>query len=945
MKHAFKKIIATIMVLLLVLLNISNIVIKAEDNIEDDGISVFSLGENGEAIKVRGNEDTVGDYGDATGYEITSAQGIDHVDYRDSLHHCMNVTTSEGITVGYCMQPYMNGPSIDSYNDYDYIEGLSNSSIFSAISEQEADRWKAAYVVGTRYGFGGTMADPNHKEGRNVHDGGTFGTYLVKSGDDVKAVRGLMIGGKVYEMTSGEAKALTQVVVHYIANRGSLKTITDFKGYTNPDSTSAAFAHMCSYAYFAGINYDNGKSLREVAQYYDANTILNADQSFKWEIYDCDSDSWKLYNGESLGIEHMDSDSKVKLRVSYYSKSMCNKLLNNVSSGNTTVVHNYSPFVVETVKTDSDYYDYITVNNNGNIPIKITYDKVTAGFESVTDNTIAGKKYDIDTFSQSAIIEIDGKELISSGESVNISVSTGVGATAAPCFDDRTSRYSARMFSCRDVQDCLMIASNETVDIASEVTVSLSVDGSIRVRKVSAAPEITEDNSCYDFSGAKYNVYAVKSDKDTSKTNLVGSFVTNSEGIGIVSYSKYNANDVGDISNVSKNQLNELPLGWYMVCEEIAPQNESYKLDTKKYYVNINSDNYKEVKKVVSEENPNADPIPFEIVKKGVDGDKVGKAKLEGAEFTVYYYKGYYDSYQDILDENISYDRKWMFETKIAASTSNATCIIHEDLLLEESDEPYLNDDGAMILPLGTIVVKETKAPEGYTLNDAKYSIVNTVDGTTTPIECPFVSKVVVNSGTVKLSVANKIIVDENNIRGDLMLIKKDGKTEEPMAGIPFSVTSKTTGESHIIVTDKNGIASTASSAILHSEKTNGNDKFDEKQILEPTGVWFSGSDVAILVDDGRGALPYDDYIVKELPCNSNSDYVLSEEFEISVKSQNELVEYGDVVNQHKPEIRTNLFDSIDGDKVVSLTGEADILLTDRVTYKYLDTDKTYILK
>ncbi len=945
MKHAFKKIIAAIMVLLFVLLNISDTAIKAEESIEDGGISVFSLGEDGEAIMVRGNEDTVGDYGDVAGYEITSAQGTNHVEYRDMLHHCMNVTTSEGITVGYCMQPYMNGPSIDSYNDYNYIEGLSNSSIFSAISEQESDRWKAAYVVGTRYGFGGTMADPNHSEGRNIHDGGTFGTYIVKSGDGVKAVRGLMIGGKVYEMTSGEAKALTQVVVHYIANRGSLKTITDFKGHTNPGTTSEAYNHMADYAYFAGINFDNGKSLREVAQYYDANTILNAYQSIKWEIYDSNTKSWKEFNGESLGAEHMDSEAKVKLRVNYYSKNMCNKLLYNTSTNNVAVIHDYSPFVVETVKSGSDYYDYITVNNKGSIPIKVTYDKVTAGKESVTDNTIAGRKYDIDTFSQRAIIEIDGEKLLASDEGISLNVATGVGAAAAPCFDDSTSRYSARMFSCKDVQDCLMIASNENVDISSDITVRLAVDGSIRVKKVSAEPEITDNNSCYDFTGAKYNVYAVSSDKDTGKANLVGTFITNADGIGIVSYSKYNSADEGEISETSKNQLNNLPLGWYMVCEESGPTNDSYKIDTRKYYVNINSDNYKEVKDVVSEEYPNADPIPFEIVKKGIDGDKVGKSSLEGAEFTVYYYKGYYDSYQDIISANVSYDRRWIFETRISASTNNATCLIHEELLLEGSDEPYLSDKGSMILPLGTIVVMETKAPEGYTLEDAKYSIVNTIDGTSTPIECPYVSKVVMNAGTIKLSVANNIVVDETNIRGDLMFIKKDGDTGEPMAGIPFLITSKTTGESHIIVTDKDGIATTSASKILHSDKTNGNDSYDENQALEPTGVWFSGGDNIVEVNDLRGALPYDDYVVKELPCKANSDYVLSRPFEISVEKQNELVEYGEVVNEHMPMIKTSLFDAIDGDKIVSADGNADISLLDRVSYEYLDTDKTYVLK
>ena len=187
-------------------------------------------------------------------------------------------------------------------------------------------------------------------------------------------------------------------------------------------------------------------------------------------------------------------------------------------------------------------------------------------------------------------------------------------------------------------------------------------------------------------------------------------------------------------------------------------------------------------------------------------------------------------------------------------------------------------------------------------------------------------------------------VIFQQLVSNYLKLIKVDGETGKPMAGIPFSITSKTTGESHIVVTDKNGIASTWAKHIPHSFKTNENDQYDEQLELEPTGVWFSGSEAVVIADDSRGALPYDDYIIRELPCKANAAYYINKEFEVSIRNDG-VYEYGTVTNERLPEIKTKLFDSIDGDKVVSKEGKADISLVDKVTYKYLETGKIYVLK
>ncbi|MGI6536549.1 MAG: hypothetical protein ACOX12_09170 [Eggerthellaceae bacterium] len=84
--------------------------------------------------------------------------------------------------------------------------------------------------------------------------------------------------------------------------------------------------------------------------------------------------------------------------------------------------------------------------------------------------------------------------------------------------------------------------------------------------------------------------------------------------------------------------------------------------------------------------------------------------------------------------------------------------------------------------------------------------------------------------------------------------------SHQRLANVPFKITSKTTGESHVIVTDANGYASTAASWNKHTEDTNGG--------KEGSGVWFGSSDP----DDAKGALLYDTYSIEEQRCDSNAD-------------------------------------------------------------------------
>ena len=89
--------------------------------------------------------------------------------------------------------------------------------------------------------------------------------------------------------------------------------------------------------------------------------------------------------------------------------------------------------------------------------------------------------------------------------------------------------------------------------------------------------------------------------------------------------------------------------------------------------------------------------------------------------------------------------------------------------------------------------------------------------------------------------------------RGDIEGVKIGAGTHKRLAGVPFRITSKTTGESHIVVTDNNGQFSTASSWASHKVNTNAGKSSED-------GVWFGTSEP----DDSKGALLYDTYVIEE---------------------------------------------------------------------------------
>lgn len=186
---------------------------------------------------------------------------------------------------------------------------------------------------------------------------------------------------------------------------------------------------------------------------------------------------------------------------------------------------------------------------------------------------------------------------------------------------------------------------------------------------------------------------------------------------------------------------------------------------------------------------------------------------------------------------------------------------------------------------------------------------------------------------TVNLT-ADKILTFKNQVvRGDLTIIKRTDYGM-PMANIPFRIKSQTTGETHIIVSDANGVASTWQNA--HSNHTNGYDSITDISNItyKGYGSWF-GLDGANQspVNNDLGALPYDTYIVTELVCNNN-DFCYdvegqSKTFTISYDRQVQDIEWTNDCVEFS--IGTVATDNEDGDKIISAKQNAQI--KDRVDY------------
>ena len=437
--------------------------------------------------------------------------------------------------------------------------------------------------------------------------------------------------------------------------------------------------------------------------------------------------------------------------------------------------------------------------------------------------------------------------------------------------------------------------------------------GYLTLHKDSSNKTLTDANDCYSLAGAEYGVYT-----DSNCSNKVATLTTNASG---------NANTVS------------LNPGRYYVKETKAPK--GYFTDSQVYTADVSGENRESspVKLSVSD-NPANDPMSMLLGK--FDGQKTyngagnlpqGSATLAGAEFTVDYYATLdYKSYDDLKNADVKPMRSWTFSTD-----SNGFCsfdIAH----FVSGDAFWYRLDGTPALPRGTVVIRETKAPMGYVKSD----------------EVSF-QKIQENNSVEGVITYNAPEVAEQVYRSDIEFTKKADNGSDRLAGVPFKVTSLTTGESHIAVTDENGYFSSASSWNAHDSNTNANDwaltasdTIDSTKLDANAGFWFGNNSVldgngtaptsdAVKADNKLGALPFDTYSVEELRCSANEGYALINTT-VTVTRDAKTIDLG-TFDDPEPEIHTTAYDASDSDHYV---GVGTVKISDKVEYSHLVAGKTY---
>lgn len=477
--------------------------------------------------------------------------------------------------------------------------------------------------------------------------------------------------------------------------------------------------------------------------------------------------------------------------------------------------------------------------------------------------------------------------------------------------------------------------------VSAQVKLIKNFGGWVEINKSSANTGITDGNGCYSLEGAEYVVY-------NSDNQAVDKLTTDANGY-------------------AKSKL--LPSGTYTVKELKAPN--GYALDEDSHGIEIKSG---QTTTSNLKDHPQNDPAAMLLGKydgeKTYNGEKnlpLGSASLYGAQYSIEYYDGLYDTAEE-AEASGDPSRKWVMQTDedgyVNLADGDDTFDVHDadgnvtaTLPYKVSgDDFYRSSDGIITLPLGTIVIKEIKAPKGYNLPQP-FGMDQT-----------YVRKITSDTSiTEAVKSYNAPEQAEPVFRSDLEFTKAASDDAHSLANVPFKITSKTTGESHVIVTDENGKASTKASWNKHTENTNGNDwvmtentdgvqgfiakLLDTGKALDSTsGVWFGqyqdGDETKITdPDDERGALPYDEYTLEELPCAANDGYqLIRKDFTVSrdnTFNADNTVNLGTLTDQDIS-ISTQASDKADGDQEV--VAEPDVTIVDKVSCDNLSKGTEYII-
>ena len=426
----------------------------------------------------------------------------------------------------------------------------------------------------------------------------------------------------------------------------------------------------------------------------------------------------------------------------------------------------------------------------------------------------------------------------------------------------------------------------------------------LKLIKASSDRSISDGNPNYSLSGTTYGLYTSEVDA-RNNTGAIHTF-------------NIDANGNSDVWNIPKNYMNsDSSSGGIKNTTFYAREIKSgkgFKLNTELLSVTVAPSNTAASPAVLNvKDEPEYFDAEISISKADMDGTSSpeGAATLNGAEFTVNYYK---------VDVGSDYTAE-----QLASMTPDKTWIVTADYNTETKRySAEINAQGKK-LAYGYMTISETKAPAGYNLKGVSYRLS---DGAIVNDE---VLAVKINSrdelNISGKSVTGDITACDKVIRGDIEIIKKDLQGN-PMKDVEFEVKSISTGEIQVIKTDDNGY-------------------YNSKD----AGLWFGMRTDGTSVDmmKGMSALQFGEYLIREIPCEANDGMQLEPELRIKVTENktyrvfDENVTAKEIFNVPMPTISTTASVSGNGCRQASETDTATI--TDAVSYEGLKARETYILE
>lgn len=384
-------------------------------------------------------------------------------------------------------------------------------------------------------------------------------------------------------------------------------------------------------------------------------------------------------NGLSSDPQHI----KYNMQDYYY----CIPAIYKEVKANKTALPSASNFLCYLVTPQNDDYQNLFMVAQNTLTIK----KV----DSVTLKGLPGATFSV-TYTP------DGKNSFGSKKSMG-SYTTGSDGTVKVCLPP--GNYVIK--ETKPPKNYSLNSASQTANFIKKgaITVTFKNDKLIKIQlqKTSANPELTKGNSCYSLAGTEYSIYTNKS---CSKDSYFGFIRTDANGFGVY----------GDgLDSKGKHVGSDVANKTYYAKETKAPK--GYKLDTTVYTFKDSGKKTVDGVSIYSftcSDKPANDPVTVLLKKQDA---KTGQAttRLADAEFTIKYYDGTYKTEDEL--KGVKATRSWIIKTG-----EDGMSWLDKEHLVSGDEFYYSSSENKMpCLPLGTVTIQETKAPENYELNPNLY--------------------------------------------------------------------------------------------------------------------------------------------------------------------------------------------------------------------------------